>query len=92
MKIPKKLSEMFVGNVRNFLIILVLMFIVLCYFLFIHGSHPTEIPMKSENEIQIKVLSFNLWYSGDKVENGIQKIVKHIKAINPDIAALQVHP
>lgn len=35
-------------------------------------------------------MTFNTWISGDNVENGMTKIVKHIKWINPDIVALQV--
>uniref|UniRef100_A0A0K0DE11 Endo/exonuclease/phosphatase domain-containing protein n=1 Tax=Angiostrongylus cantonensis TaxID=6313 RepID=A0A0K0DE11_ANGCA len=34
-------------------------------------------------------MTFNLWISGANVNNGLQKIAKHIALINPDIAALQ---
>ncbi|KAH7723950.1 Protein F14F9.5 [Aphelenchoides avenae] len=44
-------------------------------------------------ERPLRVMSFNLWYSGKKVENGIEKIAKHIRIIDPDIVGLQeVHP
>ncbi|VDM53823.1 unnamed protein product [Angiostrongylus costaricensis] len=37
----------------------------------------------------LRVMTFNLWISGANVNNGLQKIAKHIALINPDIVALQ---
>jgi endonuclease/exonuclease/phosphatase family metal-dependent hydrolase len=34
-------------------------------------------------------MTFNMWNSGDNVENGPQKIANHILAVNPDIAAVE---
>uniref|UniRef100_A0A914E3G5 Endonuclease/exonuclease/phosphatase domain-containing protein n=1 Tax=Acrobeloides nanus TaxID=290746 RepID=A0A914E3G5_9BILA len=34
-------------------------------------------------------MTFNIWYGGSKVDNGIQKIAKHIKFIDPDVVAIQ---
>ncbi|CAD5225329.1 unnamed protein product [Bursaphelenchus okinawaensis] len=34
-------------------------------------------------------MSFNIWLSGDSVENGLYKIAKHIRLVNPDIVAIQ---
>lgn len=36
------------------------------------------------------VMTFNIWESGNNVADGLNKIVSHIKAVNPDVAALQV--
>uniref|UniRef100_A0A914QLB2 Endonuclease/exonuclease/phosphatase domain-containing protein n=1 Tax=Panagrolaimus davidi TaxID=227884 RepID=A0A914QLB2_9BILA len=37
----------------------------------------------------LRILTFNIWLSGEKIENGIYKIAKHIKLLQPDIVALQ---
>jgi len=37
----------------------------------------------------LRLMTFNLWNSGDNVENGLNKIAKHILDVNPDIAALE---
>ncbi|KAH7703873.1 Protein F14F9.5 [Aphelenchoides avenae] len=38
-------------------------------------------------------MTFNIWLSGASVENGVEKIAKHIKQVNPDVVALQeVYP
>jgi endonuclease/exonuclease/phosphatase family metal-dependent hydrolase len=37
----------------------------------------------------LRIMSFNIWMSGVKVEDGIHKIAKHIKLVDPDIVALQ---
>ncbi|EFO18696.1 hypothetical protein LOAG_09798 [Loa loa] len=34
-------------------------------------------------------MTFNTWLTGNNVENGLAKIAKHIKRINPDVVALQ---
>jgi hypothetical protein len=43
-----------------------------------------------KNGTSLRVMTFNIWYGGSKVENGIQKIAKHIKFIDPDVVAIQV--
>jgi hypothetical protein len=42
------------------------------------------------SDVSIRVMTFNIWKNGSQVENGLAKIVKHIKFINPDIVAIQV--
>jgi endonuclease/exonuclease/phosphatase family metal-dependent hydrolase len=37
----------------------------------------------------LRVLSFNTWKKGRHVHNGFDKIVNHIRAVNPDIVGLQ---
>ncbi|CCD62733.1 uncharacterized protein CELE_F14F9.5 [Caenorhabditis elegans] len=37
----------------------------------------------------IRLMTFNIWNSGANVENGQQKIAKHILMVNPDVVALQ---
>ncbi|CAB3398934.1 unnamed protein product [Caenorhabditis bovis] len=37
----------------------------------------------------VRVMTFNVWNSGANVENGQQKIAKHILLVRPDIVALQ---
>lgn len=37
----------------------------------------------------LRIMTFNLWHSGDEVKNGLEKIAKHILHVNPDIVALQ---
>ncbi|EFP05876.1 hypothetical protein CRE_27203 [Caenorhabditis remanei] len=37
----------------------------------------------------IRLMTFNIWQSGANVENGQQKIAKHILMVNPDVVALQ---
>uniref|UniRef100_A0A914X0I3 Endonuclease/exonuclease/phosphatase domain-containing protein n=1 Tax=Plectus sambesii TaxID=2011161 RepID=A0A914X0I3_9BILA len=37
----------------------------------------------------IRILTFNIWNSGQNVQDGLLKIAKHIKLVDPDIVALQ---
>ncbi|GMS91245.1 hypothetical protein PENTCL1PPCAC_13420, partial [Pristionchus entomophagus] len=37
----------------------------------------------------LRVMSFNVWNSGRHVKNGIPKIAAQIRAVNPDVVALQ---
>ncbi|WKY13263.1 hypothetical protein Q1695_004240 [Nippostrongylus brasiliensis] len=37
----------------------------------------------------LRVMTFNIWLSGASVHNGLHKIAKHIRLVNPDIVALQ---
>jgi hypothetical protein len=39
---------------------------------------------------QLKVMTFNVLWFGSQVDDGIEKIAKHIKLISPDIVGLQV--
>ncbi|GMT33967.1 hypothetical protein PFISCL1PPCAC_25264, partial [Pristionchus fissidentatus] len=36
-----------------------------------------------------RVMTFNVWFGGSQVFDGVQKIVNHIKLVNPDVVALQ---
>ncbi|VDM66144.1 unnamed protein product [Strongylus vulgaris] len=38
---------------------------------------------------KIRVMTFNTWNSGVHVEDGLNKIAKHIMLVNPDVVALQ---
>lgn len=38
----------------------------------------------------VRIMTFNLWYGGDKVVDGINKIAKHINLLEPDAVCLQV--
>lgn len=37
----------------------------------------------------IRVMTFNLWLSGDRVVDGVEKIAKHINLLDPDVVCLQ---
>jgi endonuclease/exonuclease/phosphatase family metal-dependent hydrolase len=41
------------------------------------------------NPVTLRLMTFNLWNSGENVKDGMQKIVNHILEVNPDIAALE---
>lgn len=38
----------------------------------------------------LRVMTFNIWISGERVHNGLEKIANQIKVIDPDIVAIQV--
>lgn len=38
----------------------------------------------------LRVMTFNIWLSGARVQNGMEKIAQQIKEVDPDIVALQV--
>lgn len=38
----------------------------------------------------LRVMTMNIWNSGAHVKDGLYKVAKHIKLLNPDIVALQV--
>lgn len=40
--------------------------------------------------VPLRIMTFNIWKSGTEVENGLYKVAKHIRIIDPDIVALQV--
>jgi hypothetical protein len=35
-------------------------------------------------------MSFNTWETGRHVEDGLAKLIKHVKLVDPDIIGLQV--
>ncbi|KAL7080566.1 hypothetical protein ACQ4LE_000295 [Meloidogyne hapla] len=41
------------------------------------------------SERPLRVMTFNIWVSGANVKDGLEKIAKHIKKVDPDIVALQ---
>ncbi|KAH7700135.1 Protein F14F9.5 [Aphelenchoides avenae] len=45
------------------------------------GSIATGIPLR--------IMSFNIWVSGENVQDGLYKVAKHIRLVDPDIVALQ---
>ncbi|CAI2353682.1 unnamed protein product [Caenorhabditis sp. 36 PRJEB53466] len=53
----------------------------LFFFLLIHSTHSSG--------SAVRLMTFNIWQSGVNVENGQQKIAKHILMVNPDVVALQ---
>lgn len=38
----------------------------------------------------LRVMTFNIWLSGERVKNGLQKIADQINAVDPDIVTIQV--
>ncbi|VDM53824.1 unnamed protein product [Angiostrongylus costaricensis] len=38
---------------------------------------------------RLRVMTFNIWQTGMRVSNGLQKVAKHIAFVDPDIVALQ---
>ncbi len=38
---------------------------------------------------KIRIMTFNTWRMGTMVNNGQEKVAKHIKAVDPDLVALQ---
>ncbi len=34
-------------------------------------------------------MTFNMWHTGESVEDGQNKVAKHIKRVNPDVVAMQ---
>ncbi|CAD5225325.1 unnamed protein product [Bursaphelenchus okinawaensis] len=38
---------------------------------------------------KLRFMSFNLWFTGHMVSNGLEKVAKHIKRVDPDIVVLQ---
>lgn len=46
--------------------------------------------VKQKGATNLTIMTFNTWITGNNVENGMEKIVKHIKLISPDVIALQV--
>ncbi|KAL3068762.1 hypothetical protein niasHS_017328 [Heterodera schachtii] len=61
---------------------LVFVFIVALYFV---SGEIQNVPSR----INLRVLTMNTWQAGGKVENGLNKIVKHIRALHADIVFLQ---
>uniref|UniRef100_A0A0R3RMU1 Endo/exonuclease/phosphatase domain-containing protein n=1 Tax=Elaeophora elaphi TaxID=1147741 RepID=A0A0R3RMU1_9BILA len=57
---------------------------VIVLMLFLDGSCQNV-----EKPVNLTIMTFNTWISGDNVLGGMLKIVKHIKLIDPDIVALQ---
>lgn len=39
--------------------------------------------------VEVSVMSFNTWNSGNNVDQGLLKIARHIEINNPDIVGLQ---
>lgn len=66
---------------------MLLQLIIVLSILQVSGNLYSEFPVTSKNGI--RVMTFNIWQSGKNVENGQQKIAKHILMVNPDVVALQ---
>ena len=64
-----------------------LLFIFLSILSFTSSSHSSYYTTSQNG---IRLMTFNIWQSGANVENGQQKIAKHILMVNPDVVALQV--
>ena len=60
----------------------------------IHGislPHPKDIKtVKTNTGRPLRILTFNTWLFGGSVNDGLYKLAKHIKILQPDIVALQV--
>uniref|UniRef100_A0AC34G2A0 Endonuclease/exonuclease/phosphatase domain-containing protein n=1 Tax=Panagrolaimus sp. ES5 TaxID=591445 RepID=A0AC34G2A0_9BILA len=44
---------------------------------------------ESKNGTHLRIMTFNTWIFGEHVIDGLNKIAKHIKLVEPDIVALQ---
>jgi endonuclease/exonuclease/phosphatase (EEP) superfamily protein YafD len=57
------------------------------------GSHTKMERSAHITQRPLRVMTFNIWLSGRRVVNGIEKIVKHILINDPDVVAMQeVYP
>ncbi|KAK0413328.1 hypothetical protein QR680_006739 [Steinernema hermaphroditum] len=45
--------------------------------------------LATQNNGELRVMTFNIWLSGAQVTDGMKKIAKHIMINNPDVVALQ---
>jgi endonuclease/exonuclease/phosphatase family metal-dependent hydrolase len=45
--------------------------------------------LETKNGTNLRIMSFNTWMFGEMVNDGLNKIAKHIKLVEPDIVALQ---
>jgi endonuclease/exonuclease/phosphatase (EEP) superfamily protein YafD len=54
-------------------------------------SNTDEVECHYENHTagDLRVMTFNIWYNGKQVDDGIEKIAKHINIVNPDAVCLQ---
>ena len=79
---------------------LCLLLILPCFLLlFVHSTTTLALPgfaklkmsgQEGAQQRQLRVMTFNIWVSGANVEKGMEKIAKHILAVDPDIVAIQV--
>ena len=78
---------------------LCLLLILPCFLLlFVHSTRTLALPgfaklkmsQEGAQQRQLRVMTFNIWVSGANVEKGMEKIAKHIQAVDPDIVAIQV--
>ncbi|CAD5231507.1 unnamed protein product [Bursaphelenchus xylophilus] len=71
-------------------VVVVIGVIVLLYFALrpnTNGNGPNEKDLFMGPKFRF--MSFNLWFNGHMVKDGLQKIAKHIKKVDPDVVALQ---
>jgi len=45
---------------------------------------------QAQQQLPLRVMTFNIWVSGANVHNGMDKIASQILYVDPDIVALQV--
>lgn len=60
------------------------------YHLMASGSEARAHQSTKRTGRPLRVMTFNIWKSGTRVENGIAKIAKHILLNDPDVVGLQV--
>ena len=77
---------------RTFIFILVLLFTANGFEYFVQNSvfNLRENKFEKRAYLPLRIMTFNIWNSGANVEDGLYKIAKHIRIIDPDIVALQV--
>ncbi|KAE9551557.1 hypothetical protein FO519_005230 [Halicephalobus sp. NKZ332] len=52
-------------------------------------SNPHGRSFEKKAYLPLRVMTFNIWNSGANVDDGLYKIAKHIRIMDPDIVALQ---
>lgn len=71
----------------NSILLLFLAFCLLCTNL--ADKHSAVADKKDLALPTLRLMTFNIWNSGEHVDDGLAKIAKHILAVNPDIVALE---
>lgn len=78
--------------IKRFLQLLLFLALLLGTFYIATSGHKRDVKEKQEVKtgVEFRVMTFNTWIHGRNVNNGLEKIAKHIKAVNPDVVVLQV--
>ena len=76
--------------------LILVLILILVFFRELNGrelSSPNAIINSEEQKgyLPLRVMTFNIWRSGTQVQNGLYKVAKHVRIVDPDIVALQVN-